>query len=230
MAEWDVFISYASEDKPFVQQLARGLEQKGLRVWIDETVLTLGDSLRETIDHGLAQSRYGVVVLSKSFFRKSWPQRELDGLTTKEMASGRKTILPIWHGITVEDVARFSLPLANKVAISTDRGLDIVIDNIERAVVGSAPNSPRKTSGSPLPTPPSIGQLPNGPTLQKALVELYSFDEMRDLVFRLGLDPEDISGANKSAYARELVSFMQRRGRLQEFVATLRADRPHWTG
>ena len=35
---------------------------------------------------GLAQSRYGVVVLSKAFFRKSWPQRELDGLTTKEMA------------------------------------------------------------------------------------------------------------------------------------------------
>ena len=230
MADWDVFISYASEDKPFVQQLARGLEQKGLRVWVDETVLTLGDSLRETIDHGLAQSRYGVVVLSKAFFRKSWPQRELDGLTTKEMASGQKTILPIWYGVAAEDVARFSLPLANKVAISTDRGLDVVVDNIVRAVAGGSAAAGRAAVSRPLPPATSPGPLPSGPTLQKALVELYSFEELQDLVFRLGLDHEDIPGANKSAYARELVGYMQRRGRFQELIATLRVDRPHWTG
>jgi hypothetical protein len=201
-----------------------------LRVWVDETALTLGDSLRETIDHGLAQSRYGVVVLSKAFFGKSWPGRELDGLTTKELASGQKTILPIWHGVTAQDVARFSLPLANKVAISTERGLDAVIDGIVRAVGGGSAAAGRTATGS-LPQPAtSPASLPSGPTLQKALVELYSFEEIQDLVFRLGLDHEDIPGANKSAYARELVGYMQRRGRVPELVAALRVDRPHWTG
>ena len=48
---WDVFISYASEDRPIAQELAEALNAQGLDVWYDETVLTLGDSLRRSIDH-----------------------------------------------------------------------------------------------------------------------------------------------------------------------------------
>jgi TIR domain len=49
-AEWDVFISHASEDKDdFVRRLAHGLEEKGLKVWFDEFTLTVGDSLRRSI-------------------------------------------------------------------------------------------------------------------------------------------------------------------------------------
>ena len=55
--EWDVFISHASEDKDdFVRPLAEGLEQRGLRVWFDESTLKVGDSLREAIDHGLGEA------------------------------------------------------------------------------------------------------------------------------------------------------------------------------
>jgi hypothetical protein len=32
--------------------------------------LTLGDSLRASIDKGLAQSRFGTVVVSRNFFQK----------------------------------------------------------------------------------------------------------------------------------------------------------------
>ena len=66
--EWDVFISHASEDKDdFVRPLAEDLEQRGLRVWFDESTLRVGDSLRRSIDRGLAQSRFGIVVLSPYF-------------------------------------------------------------------------------------------------------------------------------------------------------------------
>ena len=41
-------------------------------------------SLRRSIERGLARSRYGVVALSAHFFRKEWPQKELDTLVTKE--------------------------------------------------------------------------------------------------------------------------------------------------
>jgi len=52
--EYDVFISHASEDKEAVARpLARHLQELGLRVWIDECELTLGDSLRRKIDAGL---------------------------------------------------------------------------------------------------------------------------------------------------------------------------------
>ena len=78
---YDFFISHASEDKEgFVRELAQAFRDREARVWYDEFTLKVGDSLRRTIDRGLASSRFGVVVLSDSFFQKEWPNRELDGL------------------------------------------------------------------------------------------------------------------------------------------------------
>jgi len=131
---WDVFISHASEDKEaFVRDLANKLSSAGLKVWYDEFTLTLGDSLRRSIDHGLSNSRFGIVVLSKSFFSKEWPQRELDGLVAMEISSG-KIILPIWHNVTKEDVTAFSPILADKLAVSSERGIDIVTKEVIAAI------------------------------------------------------------------------------------------------
>jgi hypothetical protein len=71
---WDIFISHASEDKPFTDRLHEELKKSGVRVWYDKSVLVMGDSLRKKIDEGLAGSRFGVVVLSQAFFSKQWPQ------------------------------------------------------------------------------------------------------------------------------------------------------------
>ena len=61
---------------------------RAFRFWFDEFELRLGDSLRRKIDTGLANSRFGVVVLSRSFFRKDWPNYELDGLVTRAVSGG----------------------------------------------------------------------------------------------------------------------------------------------
>ena len=117
--EYDVFISHATEDKDeIVRPLANALVSAGLRVWYDEFELRIGDSLRRKIDIGLARSRFGVVVLSHSFFAKNWPQYELDGLVTREM-TGEQLILPLWHRITKSEVIAQSPSLADKVARST---------------------------------------------------------------------------------------------------------------
>ncbi|WP_186185180.1 toll/interleukin-1 receptor domain-containing protein [Burkholderia gladioli] len=146
---WGVFISHASEDKSgFVQPLAELLTTFGLKVWYDELTLTLGDSLRRSIDKGLVQSRFGVVVISPDFIRKEWPQRELDALTAREIPGG-KVILPIWHGVTKEDVLAFSPPLADRLAASSSAGLEKVAKQILRAVQAEAadevapPQTPR---------------------------------------------------------------------------------------
>ena len=116
---WDVFISHASEDKePIVEPLANALSAFGVRVWYDEFTLKLGDSLSRSIDGGLAQSDFGLAVLSPAFFAKQWPEYELRGLTAKEV-SGRGAILPIWHQVTKEEVLAFSPPLADKLAVSS---------------------------------------------------------------------------------------------------------------
>jgi hypothetical protein len=89
--DWDVFISHACEDKEsFVRPLAEALRARGLRVWYDEFTITVGDSLRRSIDRGLANSRYGIVVLSPNFFAKDWPQKELDGLAARDSTGGTR--------------------------------------------------------------------------------------------------------------------------------------------
>jgi hypothetical protein len=145
-ARWDVFISHASEDKePFVTPLAQALSEKGVRVWLDDFVLRLGDSLRRSIDHGLSASRYGVVVLSPRFFEKEWPQKELDGMAAMEV-EGRKVILPVWHDVGVEDVRAYSPMLADRRAIRSTRGVDAVVTEIlevlREAVEPKPPSSP----------------------------------------------------------------------------------------
>jgi len=129
--EYDVFISHASEDKEsFVEPLVNTLQEEKLNVWYDRFELKLGDSLREKIDQGLANSRYGVVVLSKAFFSKEWPKSELDALVTRQNSEGKKVILPVWHYVTAEEVKKFSPILASKMAARSSDGIEAVVAQI----------------------------------------------------------------------------------------------------
>lgn len=131
--ERDVFISHASEDKDAIARpLAQALIAEGLTVWFDEYELRLGDRLRERIEDGLRRSRYGAVILSHNFFAKRWPQLELDGLFALE--AGATRILPIWHELTVEDVRQYSPILSERLAVSTEPGLDVVVKSVLHAV------------------------------------------------------------------------------------------------
>jgi hypothetical protein len=129
-----VFISHASEDKDEIARpLAEALRAKDLSVWYDEFSLKVGDSLRKKIDHGLANSRFGVVILSPKFFDKRWPEQELNGLVTRE-AQGGKVILPVWHKVGFAEVAAYSPTLADKLAVTSNKGLDYIVERILLAI------------------------------------------------------------------------------------------------
>ncbi len=146
---YDIFISYASEDKlTVVKPLADGLRQRGLTVWLDEHEIRLGDQLRKKINQGLSRSRYGVVILSRSFFAKKWPQEELDALLGKENF-GEKIVLPIRHELSHKEVRSYHPTLANKLSVSTEEGLEYVIAQVASVVdapdVGSSEIESRST-------------------------------------------------------------------------------------
>ncbi len=132
----DVFLSHASEDKPFVRELAAELQKRNVSFWFDESEITLGDSLRRAIDEGLRTSRFGVVVLSKQFFAKEWPQRELDGILALEI--DRKVLLPVWHGIGAEQIRQYSPMLAGRYAAQSSEGAAVVADKILAAIKARA--------------------------------------------------------------------------------------------
>jgi hypothetical protein len=129
----DFFMSHASEDKQdFVDGLVAKAKEVGLDVWYDRFSLEWGDSLRQKIDHGLSSAYFGVVVLSENFFKKPWPQYELDGLIQKDML-GTGRLLPIWHKLTVDEVTQHAPSLAGRLALNTSiQSTDDIVDELVR--------------------------------------------------------------------------------------------------
>lgn len=118
--ECDVFLSHASEDKDTIARpLKDALEERGVSVWFDEIQIKVGQSIRLEIERGITQARFGVVVLSPSFFAKQWTQAELDALFSRKVASGEDLILPIWHKVTKDEVLAQSALLAGILALNT---------------------------------------------------------------------------------------------------------------
>ena len=156
--KWDAFISHASEDKDdFVRPLAKGLRDRGLTVWFDEFELKVGDSLRSSIDRGLRQSRFGIVVLSPQFFEKQWPKNELSGLVTREV-NGAKVILPVWHKIDADGVRKASPILADRYATSSSKGLETVIEDLMQAIAPRPLTARSRTAHAMHPgTPQGLG-------------------------------------------------------------------------
>lgn len=127
----DLFICHASEDKAdFADELATKAKEAGLNVWYDAFKIDWGDSLRQKIDHGLAGSYFGVVVLSSNFFAKPWTNYELDALVQKDM-SGEGRLLPIWHKVTIDEIRKASPALAGRVALKTsDVSTDEIVEKL----------------------------------------------------------------------------------------------------
>jgi TIR domain len=55
---WDLFLCRASEDKEdFARLLANRLRHEGMKVWFDEFEIEPSDSISESIERGLANSK-----------------------------------------------------------------------------------------------------------------------------------------------------------------------------
>ncbi|WP_369855286.1 toll/interleukin-1 receptor domain-containing protein [Candidatus Thalassolituus haligoni] len=115
------FISHASEDKEeFVRPFANTLIDTGVDVWYDEYSLKIGDSLAESIDSGLRECDFCIVVLSHAFFAKKWTKKELYSLENRQINENRKIVLPVWHNVTSNEVATFSPFLGDTIALTSD--------------------------------------------------------------------------------------------------------------
>lgn len=130
---WDAFISHASEDKAgLVADLAKELSGRRLRIWYDDDVILVGDSVRAAIDRGLSSSDFGIVVISHDYMRKDWTNHELDGILALER--GGRRLLPVWHGVTYEDVLKYSATVAGRYAVRSSIGVLGIADALCRSM------------------------------------------------------------------------------------------------
>ncbi len=68
--------------------------------------------------------------------------------------------------------------------------------------------------------------------LREKIAETYNLDEIRLLCAPLNVDYDELAGDTKSLKIESLVTFMQRRGRMDKLITWLEQDRPHsnWPG
>jgi len=75
-----VFVSYAREDLPAVQQLKAGLEAAGITTWFDIDRLEAGDDYDRKIQRNIARCSYFIPVVSAATQRRL---RESGGRTRR---------------------------------------------------------------------------------------------------------------------------------------------------
>ena len=92
-----VFLSHTAADKDFVRKLARDLDNHGVKYWLDEAQIKVGESLIEKIRNGLDEVDYVAVILSPSSIASSWVQREVDVAMNQEIDGKQVKVLPIMY-------------------------------------------------------------------------------------------------------------------------------------
>jgi hypothetical protein len=128
--EHEVFISHAFEDKGAIaDELNARLKNSKVKTWYSGDQLVTGEDLHELIEEAIGQSRFGIIVFSKTFITKDWAKRELNWLESREK-DGSKVILPIRHEISIEELAAFSPRIASRVCFDGAKGIDYLVEKV----------------------------------------------------------------------------------------------------
>ncbi len=101
---YDVALSFAGEQRAYVEEVANVLQSRGINVFYDGFELvdlwgrSLGPHLQDVFEH---QSRYVVMFISKEYVDKSWPSHERRAAISRFSKDRGQYILPIRFDDTI---------------------------------------------------------------------------------------------------------------------------------
>jgi hypothetical protein len=128
------FLSYAGEDRSFADQLAGALKARGFKIWHADTILEPGDKLLESVELGLKDSSFGILLISPDYLKKGWTQYEMDVLIRQHIEHGKR-LSPIWHKVGKEEVEARSPGLAGIFALRSDLGLPVIVKRLTKMML-----------------------------------------------------------------------------------------------
>lgn len=92
-----IFLSHSSKDKTFARRLAADLTAYGLRVWIDEAEMQVGDSLIGRLEDAIDEMEYLAVILSPHSVESEWVLKEVRMAMHREIAGKKVVVLPLLY-------------------------------------------------------------------------------------------------------------------------------------
>lgn len=96
--EYDVVLSFAGEDRKYVEQTAKYLRSKGVKVFYDnyETVDLWGKDLYQHLDNVYQKkAKYAVIFISEAYSKKLWTNHELKSAQARAFSENEEYILPV---------------------------------------------------------------------------------------------------------------------------------------
>ncbi|GBQ04222.1 hypothetical protein SSP531S_57140 [Streptomyces spongiicola] len=96
--EFDVALSFAGEDRHYVQGIAELLKQRGVRIFYDEYVAAhlWGQDLYTTLDEVYRKrARFAIIFVSRHYVSKPWTQHERMSAQSRAMTNVDPYLLPV---------------------------------------------------------------------------------------------------------------------------------------
>jgi len=139
------FLAHANQDHEFAKRIATALFAKGIHTFVDEWELKGGDSLRQKLEQGMADSTHFLVLLSPVSVTRPWVKLEIDaGLIG--MLGARNRFIGLRYGLEAEDLSPFLQTLISRrmAPDSFDKDMEVLVGDItevsRRPPLGSLPS------------------------------------------------------------------------------------------
>lgn len=125
-----VFLSYASSDKPAARFIADALRQSGVSTWFDEWEIHFGDSLLKRIESAVKSSDYILLLLSPAAVDSDWVQKEINFALSRELKERAIRLVPILvEDCNIPDVLRDRVLLDLRVN-NREIGIQQLVDQL----------------------------------------------------------------------------------------------------
>lgn len=93
------FVSHAGEDKEFVRELLKAIEQANVAAFFDDD-MALGTTSVNEMETRAAEADQAIVVISRPFLSKEWPMKELNIFLENDVS-----IHPLFYGVTPDELS-----------------------------------------------------------------------------------------------------------------------------
>lgn len=114
----EVFLSHASQDRAFVEELVRVLRRHGIPVWYSETNIVGAQQWHDEIGAALQRCDWLVLVLSPSAAESVWVKRELLYALQQGRFNGR--IVPLLYKPCAYDRISWTLSQMQMIDFASD--------------------------------------------------------------------------------------------------------------
>ena len=227
------FISYSPTDAPFVDRLAEDLVAHGVGVWLDRWEIRVGESITDRIQEGLLESDYLLLVLSPSSVNSPWVREELNAARMAQLESRRVVILPVVYQKVAMPPLLKDKRYADCRGKRYDRGVEDLLQVLapSAAIGRSAPVhwGPRRAE-----VPDVRAEVREGAAARKGLHrklltfirDSFDAEDLQTLCFDLDVVYDDLPAKGRKSKARELIAYLEKRGRVQDLIDLLREERP----